>query len=62
MHEGDHGILDEIIKKTQKHGDHTHRHDSQQDKAATVKIVVGVIVILVILGVLIWKMNLRITF
>lgn len=65
MHEGHHGILDELKKKNQGHNDHKHDHKSdhnhgqgsQKDNTTAIKIFAGIIVVIAIAGVLIWKMQ-----
>lgn len=65
MHEGHHGILDEIKKTDQGHHDHNHDHKSdhnhsqrsKKDNTRAIKILAGIIVAIVIVGVLIWKMQ-----
>ncbi|MDQ7094463.1 hypothetical protein REC12_12770 [Desulfosporosinus sp. PR] len=61
MHEGDHGILDKLINqaanKYDQRSSRNHSHDAHQNDGTTLKIVVGVIVVIAIVGVLIWKMH-----
>ena len=65
MHEGHHGILDEIKKKNQGHIGHKHDHESghihsqgsKNDNTTAIKIFAGIIVAIAIVGILIWKMQ-----
>lgn len=63
MHEGNHGILDELKKKKQgqddhKHDhkhDHNHGHGSQKGNTTAIRIFAGIIVVVAIAAVLLWK-------
>ncbi|EHQ91001.1 hypothetical protein [Desulfosporosinus youngiae] len=56
MHEGHHGILEDIEKDqgNQNHS-HSHSHASSAKHSVLIKIVSGIIVVLAIAGLLIWK-------
>ena len=60
MHEGHHGILEDLRKEqeSQGHGhdhNHDHNHSHSHASSARIKIVSGIIVVLAIAGLLIWK-------
>lgn len=62
MHEGHHGILEDLRKEQENQGhghdhnhDHSHSHASSAGHSARIKIVSGIIVVLAIAGLLIWK-------
>ena len=61
MHEGDHGILDKLVNqaadKYDQRKSRSHGKDAPKNDGTALKIVVGVIVVIVIAGVLVWKMH-----